>query len=141
MMIEGAQHDRFRSAFTWIGLLVLWSALVVFCVVLLGYAVTMTAYFEPTGEAITRARIGNRLILAGSLGLLLAAVWARLMRTPLWACILVAAPAALVGGLTLLAGGSLFPQLSYLLAVPTAAAGIIAVLILARPMVSGSPNR
>lgn len=56
------------------------------------------------------------------------------MRVPLWACILVAVPAALVGGLTLVAGATLIPELSYLLAVPSAAAALISVLILARPI-------
>ena len=82
-------------------------------------------YFSATGEALAEAGTGNLLILVGSLGLFLAAVWARLMRVPLWACILVAVPAALVGGLTLDAGATLIPELSYLLAVPIAAAALI----------------
>ena len=94
----------------------------------------MTFYFEPTGEALAEARTGNLLILGGALGLFVGAVWARLMRVPLWACILVAIPAVLVGGLTLFAGNTLFPQLSYFLAILVAAAAFISVLILARPV-------
>lgn len=112
----------------------LWSTLVVSCTVLLGRGAYMTFHFEPTAEALAEARTGNLLILGGSLGLFAGAVWARLMRVPLWACILVAVPAALVGGLTLFAGNTFFPQLSYFLAVPIAASALISVLILARPV-------
>ena len=97
------------SVLVWAGILILWSALVVSCIVLLGRGAYLTVYFEPTGEALAEARTGNLLILGGSLGLFIAAVWARLMRVPLWACILVALPAALVGGLTVFVGASLFP--------------------------------
>jgi len=123
------------SVLVWAGSLILWSALVVLCTVLLGRGAYMTFYFEPTGEALADARTGNLLILGGALGLFVGAVWARLMRVPLWACILVAIPAVLVGGgLTLFAGNTLFPQLSYFLAVPLAVAAFISVLILARPV-------
>ncbi|WP_206751242.1 hypothetical protein [Cryobacterium sp. Hz9] len=122
------------AVLAWAGILVLWSALVVSCTVLLGRGAYMTVYFAATGEALAEARTGNLLIFVGSLGLFIAAVWARLMRVPLWACILVAVPAALVGGLSLFAGATLIPELSYLLAVPIAAAALISVLILARPI-------
>lgn len=131
----GAESARgVGSLLIWAGILLLWSALVVSCIVLLGRGAYLTVYFEPTGEALAEARTGNLLILGGSIGLVVAAVWARLMRVPLWACILVAVPAALVGGLTFVAGETLFPELSYLLAVPVAAAALISVLILARPI-------
>ncbi|TFD30377.1 hypothetical protein E3T40_15405 [Cryobacterium sp. TMT1-19] len=122
------------AVLAWAGILALWSALVVSCTVLLGRGAYMTMYFAASEEALAEARTGNLLILGSSLGLFLAALWARRMRAPLWACILVAVPAALVGGLTLLAGRRLFPELSYLLAVPIAAAALISVLILARPI-------
>ncbi|TFC42511.1 hypothetical protein E3T37_15320 [Cryobacterium sp. TMT2-10] len=122
------------SVMAWAGILIPWSALVVSCTVLLGRGAHMTLHFEPTGEELAEARTGNLLILGGSIGLFVGAGWARLMHVPLWACILVAIPAALVGGLTFFAGNTLFPQLSYFLAVPIAATALISVLILARPV-------
>ena len=122
------------SILAWVGILIVWSSLVVVGTVLLGRGAYLTFYFEPTGDALAEARTGNALILGGSLCLCVGAVWARLMRVPLWACILVAVPAGLVGGLTLFAGDTLFPQLSYFLAVPISAAALISVLILARPL-------
>lgn len=136
---DGTAAPR-RATAAWVGILVVWCALVVLCTVLLGFGVAMTTYFEPTSKALEEARVGNLLILGGSLGLLLGAFWAKGMRAPLWASVIVAGPAALVGGLALFAGGTLLPQLSYLLAVPLAAAGLISVLILARPVSSQGPD-
>ena len=121
------------------GVLVLWSAVIVLGLglglglVLMGSGVGRTVYFEPTGEALAEARTGDLLILAGSVCLLLCAAWGRYMKVPLWACMLVAVPSVLVGGLTLLWGSSLFPELSYLVAIPVAATGVIGGLVLATP--------
>ena len=115
------------------GVLVLWSAVIVLGLVLMGSGVGSTVYFEPTGEALAEARTGDLLILAGSVCLLLCAAWGRYMKVPLWACMLVAVPSVLVGGLTLLWGSSLFPELSYLVAIPVAATGVIGGLVLATP--------
>ena len=85
----------------WVAALVAWSALILVGLVLLGTGLDRTFFFEPTGEALERDRAGKILILAGSVALVGAAVWARLMHAPIWSCALVAAPAVLVGGLTL----------------------------------------
>ena len=119
----------------WVVILIVWSALIAAGLTLLSIGLGQTGYFEPTGEALERARVGRLFILAGSVVLLGAAGWARWMFTPIWVCILVTAPAILVGGLTLLFENSLFPHLSVLVAFPAALAGLIGVLILARPMV------
>jgi len=118
----------------WVAVLVSWSALIVVGLAVMGIGLNQTWYFEPTGEALEDARVGNLLILAGSVALVAAAGWARWMHTPIWACALVAAPAILVGGLSLLFENSLFPQLSALVAFPVALAGVICGLILARPL-------
>ena len=93
-----------------------------------------TWYFEPTAEALEGARVGDLLIFAGSVTILAAAVLARWMRTPTLACVLVAVPAFLIGGLTLLVGESLLPQLAPLVALPVGLAGLISTLILAKPL-------
>ena len=119
----------------WAGLFITWSALLVIGLILLGKGVGQTGYFEPTAEALERARVGDLLIFAGSVTTFAAAGWARWMHTPNWACVLVAAPAFLIGGLTLLYGGSLLPQLAALVAFPVGLGGLISGLTLARPPV------
>lgn len=116
------------------GLLIAWSVLVVIGLILLGKRVGQTWYFEPTAEALEGARVGDLLIFAGSVTILAAAGLARKMRTPTWACVLVAVPAFLIGGLTLLVGESLLPQLAALVALPVGLAGLISTLILAKPL-------
>ncbi|TFD64398.1 hypothetical protein [Cryobacterium ruanii] len=126
----------------WVAVLVSRSALIVGGLSLIGIGLNQTWYFEPTGEALEDARVGRLLILAGAVALIAAAGWARWMHTPIWACILVAAPAALVGGLSLLFENSLFPQLSALVAFPVALAGLISGIVLARPLLrAGSARR
>lgn len=127
----------------WVAVLVSWSALSVVGLALIGIGLNQTWYFEPTGEALEDARVGRLLILAGSVALIAAAGWTQWMYTPIWACILVAAPAILVGGLSLLFENSLFPQLSALVAFPVALAGVISGIVLARPLLragSARPN-
>lgn len=124
-----------RRRLGWAGLLITWSVLGVTGLILLGKGLGQTGYFEPTEEALDRARVGDLLIFAGSVTTFAAAGWARWMHTPNWACVLVAAPAFLIGGLTLLFGGSLFPQLAALVAFPVGLAGLISGLTLARPPV------
>lgn len=118
----------------WVVALIAWSALIAAGLILLSMGLGQTGYFEPTGEALERARVGRLLIFAGSVVLLGAAGWARWMLTPIWVCVLVAAPAILIGGLTLVFENSLLPHLSFLVAFPAAVTGVIGVLILARPM-------
>ena len=109
---------RSRRPRGWAVLLITWAVLGVIGLILLGKGVGQTWYFEPTEEALERARVGDLLIFAGSVTTFAAAGWSRWMHTPIWACALVAAPAFLIGGLTLLFGGSLFPQLAALVAFP-----------------------
>jgi hypothetical protein len=125
----------------WFGALALWCALAVTGIVLLAVGVDQTWYFEPTSEAILRARAGNVLILQGVIAVLAAAGWTRLMLAPLWARILVAAPAVLIGTLSLMFENSLFPQLSALVTFPFALVGVVGVLVLARPLARGDVRR
>lgn len=118
----------------WVGLLVAWSALIAVGIALMYTGLRETGYFEPTPEALDSARVGKLQIYAGSVALLVAAGWARMMLTPIWACILVVSPAVLVGGLTLAIDNSLLPDLAALVTFPVAVAGLISGLILARPL-------
>ena len=113
---------------------VAWSALILVGPVLLGAGLDKTFFFEPTGEALERDRVGNVFILVGSVALAAAAGWARLMHAPIWTCSLIATPAVLVGGLTWFFGGSLLPYLSALAAFPIALAGLVCGLVLSRPL-------
>lgn len=106
-----------------------WAALVVLGLALLAIGLGRTAYFEPTDEALQRARSGTSLILAGSLLLMAAAAWSHVLRIPGWVAVASASPAVLCGGFTLLAGESLFPQLSALLAYPLALAALVTGLL------------
>ncbi|MBG6212682.1 MAG: hypothetical protein LH475_00640 [Cryobacterium sp.] len=126
--------SRWLRGVVWAGILVVWAALIALALAVLGAGLDKTFLFEPTGEARERDRVGKLLILAGSAALFAAAVWARRMDTPIWACILVLSPVVFVGGLTLLFGNSLRPHLSALVAFPVALAGLISGLILARPL-------
>lgn len=118
----------------WAGILVVWTALIVMGLILLGAGLWQTGYFEPTGEALARDRAGRNLVFLGSITILAAAGAARWMHTPVWACILVATPAILVGGLTLVFYNSYLPHLSALVTFPIGLAGLISGLILARPL-------
>lgn len=135
--------SRWVRPLLWVAVLVSWSALIVAGLALVGIGLNQTWYFEPTGEALEDARVGRIVIFAGSVALIAAAGWARWMHTPIWACILVAAPAVLIGGLSFLFENSLFPQLSALVAFPVALAGLICGIVLARPLLragSARPN-
>ncbi|TFD24238.1 hypothetical protein [Cryobacterium sp. TMS1-13-1] len=118
----------------WLGILVAWSALIVVGIALMYTGLKKTGYFEPTGEALELDRVGKLQIYAASAALLVAACWARMLLTPIWACILVASPAVLVGGLTLIFDNSLFPHLAALVTFPVAVAGLISGLIFSRPL-------
>jgi peptidoglycan/LPS O-acetylase OafA/YrhL len=129
-----AMTSRRRRGLLWAGILVAWTAFIVMGLILLGAGLWQTGYIEPTGEALARDRAGRNLIFLGSITILAAAGAARWMHTPVWACILVAVPAILVGGLTLVFYNSYFPHLSALVAFPIGVAGLISGLILARPL-------
>jgi hypothetical protein len=122
-----------RVRLMWAGLLVAWLTLVVAGLALLGIGLDKTFYLEPTGEALAGDRVGNLIIMAGSVATFAAAALARWMHTPTWVCILVATPAVLIGGLTVLAGDTSLPHLSALVGFPVGLAGLISGLMLARP--------
>ena len=63
---------------------------------------------------------GHRLVLLGALAFAVAAVWAGVMRQPLWVVIPTALPAAVVGGLAVQLPDSGFAHLAGLLLVPLA---------------------
>ena len=89
----------------------------------LGVGLTKTVYFERTATAISDARTGGLLILVGCTVLLAVALVTR-STAPTWVSVTVALPAVLCGGLTLLAGGSLLPQLVALPAMALALVGL-----------------
>ena len=127
--------------FLWVSALILWAALIVGGLTLVGVGLDLTLVFKPTGDALRGVRVGKLLILAGSASVIAAAFWGWRMRIPIWVCAFVAAPAVLTGGLSLLLGDSLLPQLSALGTFPAAGAGLIFGLILARPLMrAGLPH-
>ena len=64
-----------RQRLLWPATLIAWSALVLGGLVLLGRGVQRTGYFEPTAEALERARGGDLLIFAGLVTTFAAAGW------------------------------------------------------------------
>ncbi len=96
--------------------------------VLIGAGLRKTFYFEPTGEALQRARTGQLLLLLGCI-LLLAAAALALRTGPRWAAAAIAVPVLCCGGLSALAGDTLLPHLAALPAFAVAALGMIGVLV------------
>ncbi|MET4135181.1 hypothetical protein [Pseudarthrobacter sp. PvP090] len=94
-------------------------------VVLICLGLGQTFYIGTVTNAFERDRLGSTSILAGSVLGLAAAGWSLYRRDQLWVSLLVAAPAVVVGGLNLVAGGSLLPHIGALAAVPLGLAGII----------------
>lgn len=107
--------------------------LLVASVVLLGLFLTgsglaKTVFFERTPDAVSGERTGSALLLVGCLALLASA--ATVYGTgPRWAAPAIAAPAVVCGGLALLAGDTLLPQIVALPTFPTAAAGAVGVVL------------
>ena len=100
--------------------------------VLLGRGLLASVYFEPTSEAIAKARHGALLIAIGCILLIAAAAYAaHIARWPLWIAVSLMAPVVLCGGLTVVASESLLPQLAALVAYPPALAAGVAGLVLA----------
>ncbi len=100
--------------------------------VVLGAGLIRTVSFERTPAGVSNERIGQLLILGGCAVLLLVA--AGVSRSgPGWAVLAVAAPAVLCGGLTVLAGGTLLPQIVALPAFGAALAGIVASVVQRAP--------
>lgn len=94
----------------------------------LGVGLTKTVYFARTATALSNARTGGLLILVGCTVLLAVALVVR-GSAPTWVSVTVALPAVLCGGLTLLAGGTLLPQLVALPAMALALAGLVGLVL------------
>ena len=117
-----------------VALKVTWVVTVSGALVLLCRGLLASIYFEPTSEAIAKARHGAFLIAIGSILLIAAAAYAaHTARWPLWIAVSLMAPVVLCGGLTVLASESLLPQLAALVAYPPALAAGVAGLVLATP--------
>lgn len=110
-----------------------WAAAVVTALVLLVQGLSAGVSFENTEEALAEAQHGQRLIGVACL-LLVAMIALCVVRSwPSWVAVGLALPVVLCGGLTAVASGSLFPQLSVVLAFPgAAAAGVGGLVLLAR---------
>ncbi|MBE4719890.1 hypothetical protein DAD99_17620 [Pseudarthrobacter sp. AB1] len=106
--------------------------MVVVSIVVTVIALERTAFFiyTPVPEFIERLRVGRLLILAGSAISLAAAIWSQVRGNPLWVTICVASPAVLVGMATMImTPPSLIPQITGLIALPAALAGLIGGLL------------
>lgn len=101
-----------------------WAVAAAAGIVLLCLGLAQTFYFGTVTGAFERDRLGNTLILAGAVLGLSAGAWSRHRGDHLWVTVLVAAPAVVVGGLNLVAGGSLLPHFGALAAVPFGLAAI-----------------
>lgn len=95
-------------------------------IVLLCLGLGQTLYIGTATNAFERDRLGSTLILAGAILGLGAAGWSRYRGDPLWVTVMVAAPGVIIGGLNLVAGGSLLPHFGALSAVPLGLAGTMA---------------
>lgn len=94
----------------------------------LGSGLLKTVYFERTPEAVSDAHTGNLLVLLGSV-LLLGAAGAAYTSGPRWTALAIGVPGVLCGGLALVAGGTLLPQLAALPAFPLGLAGAVGLLV------------
>ena len=83
-----------------------------------------TVHFERTPAAVAAEQTGHLLVLVACLALL--AIAAR--TGPGWAVVAVAVPAVVCGGLVLLAGDSLLPQLAALPALLVGLAGLVGIV-------------
>ena len=89
-----------------------------------------TVYFEPTGDALREAAVGLHHIRLASVALLALGAYAGVRGAPWWCWAVVLAAPVLCGGLSEVWGGSLFPQLAFLLCGPLAGlAGVVGALV------------
>jgi hypothetical protein len=106
-----------------------WLALIIASLVAIARGLDRTFYFEPTGEALARARTGTTMIIVGSLALLAAAAWGTFHALPRWIVIFVSLPAFLCGAESLVWDGTLLPHLSAFVALPLALTGAVAGVV------------
>lgn len=111
-----------------------WAGTAAAGLVLLCLGLGQKFYFGSVTNAFARDQIGNTLILAGAVLGLAAAGWSRYRDDPLWVTVMMAAPAVVTGGLNLVAGDSLLPQIAAVAIVPLGVAGVIGGLV-------GEPHR
>lgn len=108
-----------------------WIVTVCGALVLLYRGLLAGIFFEPTRKALAEASRGELLIGIACLLLIAAAAYAALLeRWPVWVAVGLLAPVVLCGGLTVVASGSLLPQLAAVVAYPPAVAAGVAGLVL-----------
>ena len=98
----------------------------------IGWVLERTSFFidTPVPECKERLLVGRLLRLAGSAISLTAAICSQVRGNPLWVTICVASPAVLVGMATMImTPPSLIPQITGLIALPAALAGLIGGLL------------
>lgn len=100
----------------------LWAALVVASVVLttIGLRIALFFGYMPEPPMVRDLHTGSLYILAGSVANLVAAVWSARRGHPPWVTAMVAAPAILVGGSTLINPTTLLRHLAAAVAFPFA---------------------
>ncbi len=110
-----------------------WAAVVLAALALLGDGLWATLYVEPAGEALEQARTGRLMLVLACVLLLVAVATARtLLQAPTWAWVALLVPVVLTGGLALVAGESLFPQLSLVVSGPAALTGLVGGVVAPR---------
>lgn len=102
----------------------LWAALVVASIILTGLALERT-FFLIVGPGPEQLRVGRLLMLGGVLASFAAATWSHLRRHRFWITACVAAPAIVVGGVSLMMPDSVLPQLVGAVALPAAFVGLL----------------
>lgn len=110
-----------------------WAAVVLAALYLMGDGLGRSFYIEPTEEALASARVGVAFVFSASVVLVAAAAGALRLGAPRWVGVAVAVPALLCGGLTVVAPETLLPLLSAALAYPVAVGGVLVGLFLRSP--------
>lgn len=113
----------------------LWAALVVASIILTGLVLERTFFIAGPGPE--QLRVGKLLMLGGILASVAAATWSHLRSHRVWITACVAAPAVVVGGVSLMTPQSLLPQHTGAVALVAAFVGLLGG-VLGRG--SGSPG-
>lgn len=113
---------------------ILWAAVALLALWFILQGLMANVYFENTGDAIAEARRGQRVVLAGSVALSLAALASfTLLGHPKAVGFALLTPVVICGGLLLTVPETLFPQIAIAVAYPVALGGIVLGLLLKRP--------
>ena len=121
-------NERYVVRPWWRGRSLPWAVLVVLAIIVTAIALERTTFFvyATTPEFIERLRVGRLVMLAGAAMSLAAAIWSQVRGNPLWVTVCVASPAVLVGmAIMIMTVPSPTPQISGLIALPAAIAGLI----------------